>query len=286
MADEGAKLMDTIEIQDSKYQADMESLYDALAGSGHASDAATIVEDEARLLLKQVLSFTPPKNKAQGEHAVQSDLARIFSPVEDDFAAYVANGGYRAGASTGNENVDLWLHNAKGSYEVNWEKLDPSGSGMAAFHKANRNRKGRTSGKPSRKIGGKWQARYVVGRTGFDAYLKKVQARVGQLKSGWLKAYTAAGGKVPGWISRHAAASLGGVVNNLAVPGKPSITMSNHAAGVLNIETVVRNALRARTGAMTKRLRLVLSGYNKDLAQNIRPRKHAVKTSGSDSFAE
>lgn len=274
--------METLEITWQGYDSKMAELYDVLAGQGRQSDAASLVEDEARLFLKQVISFTPPKNRAQGENKVKGDVGKLFSPVEESYAEYVANGGYRVHPqSTGNENIDLWLHNhvTGTSYEVKWDKLDVRGEGMSEYHAKSRDINGRVSGRR------KWGFKYIVGDNAFASYLKKVQARVGMMKAGWVFSFYEVGGKVQNWIERHLSnKSLGKCFNDLSIPGEPSITIHNSAPGIMSQERIVLQAFRARRESMTRRIKLIVSGYGKDIASGQKPHKKA--TWAKAAFAE
>lgn len=269
-----------VDVSDSRYNEQMAALYDALAGSGRASDAATIVEDEARLWLKQAINFTPPRNKAQGENAIKTDLKKIFSVVHDDVAQHIA-------AEWGTNNVDHWLTSEVDGhrYNVVWDKLDVQGLGMDEYHANHRDSRGRAYSSTVKRSNNKWRAPYVVSQSAFDAFYNKTKQLVGLMKSGWMRAYYEVGGKLPSWIQRQASRSMGGVVNELSVPGNPSITMSNHAPGIASFDRIARETFRARREAMAKRIRLILSGYNKDMAAGMRPRKHAVRTADSYSVA-
>lgn len=263
-----------ITVDDTRLQARIEELYDALAGAGRGSDCATILEDEARLFLKTAIALTPPKNKAQGENAVKSDLKKIFTPVEDVFAQYIAS-------EFGTSGVDKWLTSPSDGrrYELKWDTLDVQGYGMDAYHERSRNARGRVPGRQLPKIAGKfWPAKYVVSQSAFASYLAKLKTHVGMRKSGWLRAYYEVGGKLPSWIQRHASKGLGRVVNNLATPGKPSITMASHAPGALDDERVLREAFKIRIRVIGRRIKLLASGYAKDVASGMRIRKHAAKT--------
>src|ERR1022692_3862419 len=79
----------TITIDDSRGQAMLNDLHDALIGRGQMGDAAVVLEDEFRLLLKQIITLTPPPGlgqaaRAQGEDAIQRDLAKLFTPINGE----------------------------------------------------------------------------------------------------------------------------------------------------------------------------------------------------------
>lgn len=256
----------TITIDTSGFQRRMEELHDALIGAGKAGDAATIVEDEARLFVKQVIRLTPPKNKAQGEKAVARDLSQIFTGVSDELLNTI-------GSDHGVSGIDAWL-STDGKMKLThakWDRIDPTGSGMEAHHRAHQNARGRTE-KLKKNYADKsvWYAPYVVSHQDYANYVKNVQSYVGRRKAAWAVSYQKIGGTVTRWISKHVVGAKGLCVDELKVPNRPSVVMVNFAPGIREDERIVRSALRIRMSAMKRRMRLVLSGYSKDVASGLR----------------
>lgn len=258
----------TASLDSSKLNSRIFELRDALMGQG--ADVSTIFEDESRLFLKQVIRLTPPKNKAQGEAAVARDLIKIFTPVNDDMLNII-------GSEHGLSAIDVWITTAGGERkELDWRKIDPTGDGMADFHKRNRDSRGRAYNLKRQK-GDKWYAPYVVSFEEFAKYKAKIQARVGRRKAAWGKSFTALGGKLTNWISRHLSGAKG-ELHNSHNPSNPSIVMINRSVGISQDLHFVRGALRVREEAIKKRIRLVLSGYSRDVAQGIKIQRKAHKT--------
>lgn len=260
--------METIVINDQKFQERIEQLVDALG-----KDPQVVLADEARLFLKQAINLTPPKSKAQGEQAIRDDLNRTFTAANDDFLIYEADGGFKS-------NLDKWFTNAKGErVHMQFDAVDVQGRGMRRYHQSQRNARGRTVGRGNRgsKTGSLWKARYVVGYAALAEYTAKVLQRVGIRKSGWLRAYYEVGGKLPSWIQRQAQRGMGRVQNNLNVKGHPSIVMASHAPGVMDDERILRDTFRARGEAIAKRIKLFLSGYSEDVKSGIKIRTHAKR---------
>jgi hypothetical protein len=248
----------------SKLNSRIEELHDALIGQGQSGDMSGIFRDEARLFLRQVIRLTPPKTKQQGEDAISRDLMKIFTPVNQDMLDDLV-------IAHGANNIDTWLTTAGGEKKhIKWTYADNTGGPMASWHqkKENRNRRGRTYNLKKQK-GDAWYAPYAVSFENFAAYAKKVKARVGRRKAGWGKSLVGMGGKVGGWINRHVAGAKGELQLG-ADPERPSIVMVNRAPGIADDERIVRAAIRIRTEAITKRIRLVISGYSKDVARGIK----------------
>lgn len=259
-----------ITINDARYNDMLDDLSQAL----HV-DGQVVVRDEFRLFIKQAIKFLPPKNKAQGEKAIDSDLKYIFPTAEVGFLQHVAE-------TFGTDHVQKWLTNKKGEkYLIDWDRISVNGDGMAEFHQQNRNARGRVTkaGRFTRDIG-RWKAhnRLMVSQEAFARYRAKVIAKVGLMKSSLWDAYETVGGNLPNWITRHDFRKWGTVINNLSTPSKPSVGLRAHAPGIASFERVFQNALKARMGAIPRRLKLIASGYGKDVASGIRVASRARRT--------
>ena len=254
----------TYNVDMSRMNQQITALRDALIGSGQMGDAATIIEDESRKFLKQVIAFTPPPGNSaaaqkQGEGAIRNDMLKIFTPVNEGFLDMV-------GSQFGTTGIDTWLtHPDTGKhYELRWDKLDPTGSGMESFHRANQNRRGRTKNLKRKAARGVWASPYVVAWRDFQARLQKLQHRVGWRKAAWGKSFVALGGKLPKWISRHIGSHPSECLVQLTGTS-PSVTMIARAPGLLDDQRIVRDAMRSRQEAISRRIKLILSGYAKDV---------------------
>lgn len=261
----------------TKLNSRIEELSDALRGQGQPGDIATLFEDESRLFLKQVIRLTPPKSKAQGEAAIARDLMKIFTPVNEEMLNII-------GSEHGLSAIDVWLTTAGGEgKELDWRKIDPSGEGMKDFHNRNRDSRGRTYNLKRQK-GDKWYAPYVVSFEDFAAYKAKMIARVGRRKAAWGKSFNALGGKLTNWIARHLAGAKGEYHNTHGNFGSVSIVMINRSVGISQDLHFVRGALRIRESAIKRRIKLVLSGYSKDVARGIKLQRRVYPT--PESFQE
>jgi hypothetical protein len=119
-----------------------------------------------------------------------------------------------------------------------------------------------------------------VGYENFTAYAKRIKSHVGRRKAAWAKSFTALGGTVSRWIGRHVGGAKGEFHFNQD-PLHPSIVMINRAPGIGQDLHFVQGALRIRYEAIGRRLRLIISGYSKDVAHGLKIQRHAHKTPGS-----
>jgi hypothetical protein len=260
---------EVLTIDTTRLNARIFELRDAFEGQG--ADVSTIFEDESRLFLKQVIRLTPPKTRQQGEAAVARDLMKIFTPVNEEMLNLI-------GSEHGVSNIDAWIASADGTPKhLNWRKIDPTGDGMAAFHNRNRDSRGRTYSLKRQKEQGTWYAPYVVSFEDMARYRDKIKSHVGRRKAAWAKSFTALGGKVSSWFDPDKK-GLRGEFHNSTNPQHPSITMINRAPGIGQDLHFIRGAVRVRQQAIMRRIRLVVSGYSKDVAQGIRIQRKAHKT--------
>src|SRR5216684_3910545 len=73
----------SITISTSRLHTKLESLRDALIGSGQ--DATNLVRDEAKHLSRTISKFIPPMGagaKQVGEHAVETGIKAVFSEAQ------------------------------------------------------------------------------------------------------------------------------------------------------------------------------------------------------------
>lgn len=246
-------------VQSETLNKRIDELRSTLIGQGRMGDAAQVIANESRLAVKQIIALTPPRSKAQGEAAIERDLEKIFTPVSDELLNVI-------GSTHGLNSIDAWITTADDKPKhLNWRHIDPTGSGMESFHKANRNRRGRTRNlKP--KMQGIWAAPYVVSFEDFKAYLAKVQARVGRRKAAWAKSLKALGGTVAGWIDRHTSTADGRTDNRLNDQFRPSIAMASSAPGVADDKRIIDAVMKIRANAITKKIKSIIDGYSQDMA--------------------
>ena len=242
-------------------------------GAALHQDASDVVRDEARLFLKAAMNVqnTPPKNKDQGQRAVERDVRNIFGIVSDGMAAQVAS-------DFGTEHIQHWITSPsdhKDRYQLQWDKIDLNGVGMAAYHKSKINPDtGHTYRERIGKHGAIWTEKYVVADSAFRRYLKEVWKRVGTMKSAWATSFVQLGGKVPSWISNNIARGKGEYRNTLSDAKHPTVTMTSRADGVLLTANQIRSIVNFRIRQIESRIRKIANGYGKDIKDKtgVRPK--------------
>ena len=255
----------TIVIEDKNLTQQLGALHDALIGAGQTGDAATLIKDESRRLVKQAIKFTPPKTLAQGRNRIALDMGKLFSGLKPGMIRALQR-------ARGHSSNEAWITTRDGKkLRVRFEAIDPAGHGMAKFHRAHRDRRGRarTAKRASKTV---WNAGYIVSERALKQFTRRQQAKVGLMRGAWLPAYHQLGGRGSSWFERHAASGLGHGTSNLTGT-KPTVTIQNGAPGIARFRSTFRRVLAARGEAISKRVRLILSGYSRDVARGIRPRK-------------
>jgi len=255
-------------------------LHDALIGAGRPGDAATIFQDQSRFFLEGLIRRTPPTArkgfgaKQAGEEAIERDLLKIFTPVHEDLLDDIA-------IEFGANDIDAWRDFDGTKKQLKWDRIDNTGQGMANFHKANLNARGRTFGlkeKGKRGNADAWYSPYVVTFADFKAYADKMKSKVGRRKAAWGMSLISVGGKLPNWISKHVGGAKGVVQNNLQNISHPSIVMTNYSPGISSDNRIVQQQVHIRASAIKKLIKGVLSGYSSDWKQGIKIQKQARKT--------
>lgn len=245
-----------------------------LSRGGEGSDVSMLLRDEGRRLTKAIINNTPPSYGAgqaarnKGEHAVRRDVKKIFTPVDEQFLDAI-------GSQFGLYNVDHWFTTADGKKQhIRWDRIDPSGAGMAAFHNNHRDKRGRARNPKTHGYKWDWYSAYVVSKENFYKYQNRILSHVGRRKAAWAVTFAKLGGKVQEWIGRHLNAGVKGeCLDDLRNFEAPSITMISRAPGVGDDARIINDAMGQRIEAMGRRARLILSGYAKDVKEGIKIRK-------------
>lgn len=239
----------TFTIDDSKFRAQLARFVDELG-----LEAKDVVRDQTRLLLKQVIAFTPPKTLAQGRAAVARDIKRSMTPINLDFFPNARMRDRVEQLAGKNDVTGLRDVFQTSTSWRNWrvEPFSPS------LHTGDRDRNGRV--RKNRMV---FIPETVGGQ--FAKYVATVQKFVGRLKAAWGPAYLAVGGTLPAWVARHAS-PRGSVQINFGDPQRPSIEFRNRAVGVGHLRHPFASAMRFRA-----------EGMRRDIARRL---KLAAKKSG------
>ena len=214
----------------------------------------SLVKQEARGLAVELARNTRPFGfseaaKQRGEKAVAKDISGVFAlpsdayektkladPVAADrFWANIQNRRFSRAEKTLQSSNSLWKDLSVG-------RLDPK------LHHQSRNNKGTvTRSKP---------AQIVTSPKARDAYIARIQKRVGFAKGAWINAAKAIGGRVRGseqWVTRHKQSPGKATVKTGT---KPSVTLINSLDYIDQVTTAtgIDLALQVAAGRLRKAL--------------------------------
>lgn len=234
--------MFTFKTDFSKFNRAMED-YAAITKRG----IPEVFKMQMRLLMKQVMSFTFPKQRAQGENAVRRDIARAITPTDAQWVSHIRNDGLRnriqklldAGSRTALDEV---LTRSKMGQIVPFSPM---------LHKSARNARGRVT---------KSSGKLTTDVAAHKAYTDKKVKLVGWARSGWTPMLNAVGGgTIPSWVRRHGTAG-GSAYGNPDHPTRPTITGINTAVKIPGYQASVDAAMRVRERAMQADIMRILAG--------------------------
>jgi hypothetical protein len=248
------------------------------------ADAKQLLREEARLLLRDILEFTPPRTLAQGRAAIARDLSRVYATPErmiaeagrqgDHGLAVALAQAYDAGqrrrfmdllrlTQGGSVAVNVRSH-SRGGYPVSgysvtrrtvhWPIRIWAGGVLGeavdpSHHLRRRNRYGRVRGDIVSQL--VWREKSLLD------YARRVQGFVGWAKAGWLRAAELVGLQLPKFVTRHPRL-MGGVLET-PLPNA-SITLVNRSSAIPGYQATVDAAVRRRHASLIAEAQRILPG--------------------------
>lgn len=226
-------------------------------------EIGTVIRQEAKLFVKDVLKLTPPfgtapsteslnAQKKVGERAVERDIRRVFSTldltkirspkIKHDLERLVRKGDL--------EGVRRVLRAMGIPARDVLREADPK------LHEGQRDRRGRIQSRKNI---------WVVKDGSVKRYVREKQKHVGKAKSGWLMAARALGVSVTNWISRHSGAGV--FVDRTRDRKKPMVRVGNAVDFIQGSGAelqIVKRALQNRVRNMKAKIERVLrSGWRR-----------------------
>jgi hypothetical protein len=181
------------------------------------------------------------------------------------------------GSKYGLRNIDAWGKTKDGETLLyQWDNLVVSPGNLPALHNQYRGPEGRPYRTKTRK--GEWKSRIVVEQGQRAEYIKLVQSHVGRWKAKWAYAAWKLGDEFPSWISRHFDYVSSRAPFTAKLDG-PDQRIEFGSSGVNFRKDIgkIQSAIKFRTEVIVKRIKLIISGYNKQVAQKIRISAQAHK---------
>jgi len=269
----------TIHVDSQRLNGALDGLRQAMIGRGQ--DISNILVQEQKLLAITIVNFTPPSagqsttsakmpsaaHQKTGEDAVKNDLYSLISEANPAFLDKIAT---KYGVRSVNTHV---ASQEKGKTHLIWDNIDLNGADLPRLHAEYRNRRGRIPKQKGRR--GEWKSRVVVPYGKRDQYVKQVQARVGRWQAKWALAASQQGAKFPAYISRHfsSVADKSYSIWTLNDTNGPSVMFGGRGPSFARQLDKIRDAIRVRTGAIVRKTKLIISGYNKDIAAGMKPKR-------------
>lgn len=228
-----------IVLEDVLFRKALENLKAGVRDGFIKADIGTL-PTQARLLLQQIIRFTPPNSEDQGRGAIRSDLLKIFeihrSDTIDTMLKEKGKNGFRG-----------WVHDTKkGVHKL----LDVAGvvsfmPEALAIHNRQLNARGRTR---------RLSRRYAIDAKLFFEYVDQVYRDIGKGKAGWLPGALALGATdIPDYVMRHAP-GRGTFINGLT-DERPSLQFINATRWSVRKDEgdrIIASAMQARANSMER----------------------------------
>lgn len=211
------------------------------------ANAVLLLKEEMRLLLRDVIRFTPPKNLRQGKQAVESDIQKAVGLLDQ-------NSFGRAREEIRLPMRELIRRKDNETLQQALRDMDGRNWIVKSFdkqdHISRRNRYGRVRRK---------SFVMTTDRIAYNKYVREVQRRVGLARAGWLRAAEGVGLKLPSWVRRHAGYAKGGYSE--PSPNRLEIVSRNGSVKIPNYQQrIVQVALNARRISIEKEIKRLAAG--------------------------
>lgn len=214
-----------------------------------------LLKEEMRLLLRDILQFTPPTRspkgddvkqtaRQRGQTAIENDMRRVATPLfwKEIEIPELAEAVYRRDLP----RIQAIIKNIP---TFRNKTVFASVADIQAEHLRRRNSYGRVRGRSNAvALGNDWAK-----------YTRTLKSRVGWTRAGWWKAAQALGVPLPKWVTRHTAYAPSGYF--APRPSDMSITAINQAVKIPNYERRhVLPALNRRARSLVAEAKRLLAG--------------------------
>lgn len=233
-------------------------------------DMEVVVSTESRRLATACMKASPPRNRSKLARKIKGEVSALFT---DNYEANIDPG------HQGGDSSMKWIIAGPHFLYGLPPKLDLRGRGeiiqeYRSFKDA--------GGKRITTIGRRGKQKvYAINRLVADKaavrnLVKRLVDNIGRAKAAWAQAASILGETdIPGWISKHFPTPKGVLTQSGSGVGS-SVTIGSRAPGVGKQSAMYKGVFRRRINSMKARIKLINSGYAKDVAEGIRPQKHAA----------
>lgn len=231
-------------------------------------DSQTIVRDECRLLAMQISKLVGPNPRQALERRIERDVrSSLLATAPNIDPQHQGTGDIR------------WISSGP-RFLVGVPKALRPPSNVEGIQKIIREKRGKASIEISRR--GRQRVyisnRAVITKAQVQQAVRQIKQRVGRFKASWAQTAAQLGeGSIPQWISRHFPTPKNRLINLSNLEDKPSIIFGSASPGARRFSSLIQAAVKIRAKIVATRVRLILSGYRKDIARGIRPLSHASR---------
>jgi hypothetical protein len=272
----------TSQVDASKMKLLMADLQQVLIKSNN-SDASEVVGDESRRLALECYRMAPPKSQAALNKSIEKSVKSFFQPQfkktllkkkqgKGDLQWLVAGPKFLLGIQPANNlttgGVDaLRLHRKLRGRKVNFGKARTE----LGIVKHSRQRAFRIN-------------RLLIPRKDYAALVKNLKSRAGRFKASWAETASLLGEtKFPGWVTRHFPTPKSIHQLEQLRSDNPTVTFGSRAPGVRHQTAKVHAAMQRRIHAIKARIKHILRGYKKDVANRQRLQKRGKESASASS---
>jgi hypothetical protein len=253
----------------------MYGIQNALVGQG--ADCSSVTRNEARLLALEISKRVGPRNKSRKELNVRREVSRVFAPKPREMFSK---------QKQGHSNMQWLVASPQFLIGIKRDHVFTGESSNEQLFRAFLKAPGLSLGKKYTRIGSHGEQavyemnRIMILRGAFNNFVRFVQKRIGIMRASWVadakKIDPMKPAASPDWVSRHVPGNRAQIVylNGLKNLESPSITFGSNAVGIEKFTESIRFAVKVREKKMAARLKLIISGYAKDVAKGIRPGRH------------
>lgn len=270
-------------IDTSGLQFVLGGLRNALIGTG--GDISTITRDESKLLALGISKVAAPRDRKKTAERIDKSVRSKFMALSEksDFEDNTGKEGH-TGVKWYRCDKDFLFGVARDS---DMRHADPQ-TVANIYYKAKKIQ-GKTRLLLNFKHPRKHQrvaiiTKIITSKSVLKKAIAIVQKGIGKLPASWFATAKQLDTSLvaPEWMERHIKGNKTTKsitdATGLANLEHPSITFGSKAVGVTKFDRAIQFAVNLREKKVAARLRLVLSGYSKDVAQGIKVRRHAKQT--------
>jgi len=270
----------------------IDGLQNALIGSG--GDVSTVLKDESRLLATEIAKVCRPKKKQEGEDKAPVDL-RIEKSVRRKFQALKENSSDLFESKSGNESNGIkWYRcDDRFLYGVarDSDMRKASGETLANIYYASKMMQGKMRiivpfKYPRKKQMVAITTKVVTTKSAVNRAIARVKLSIGKLSASWLasarKIDPTKNTPAPKWIERHIKGDKTTKsitdCSSLQSSNNPSVIFGSKAVGVAKFQRAIQFAVNLREKKVSAKLRLILSGYSRDVKNGIKLQRRGGAT--------